>query len=325
MTTQLAFAGTGRERGHALRADEAGLKNALSQGRVIAVWRGQLLCERTNDGAARLVWLPFDHPILTPMKEPIFLGYLGQEGADVAPHQAVFAADISAWAPEEGIPVPDGFDAGRQGHPLAPLGSELTELRQVMSQLSPDEAELAATARALTEWHRRHGFCANCGAGTAPAGAGWRRDCASCNIQHFPRTDPVVIMLVLRGNDVLLGRSPGWPEGMYSTLAGFIEPGETIEAAVRREVHEETGVICQEVRYLASQPWPFPASLMLGCVARAQTSEITIDPIELEDAIWVSREDMVAVMGGAHAVIRPPREGAIARYLLTEWLSGRLD
>jgi NAD+ diphosphatase len=155
--------------------------------------------------------------------------------------------------------------------------------------------------------------------------AGWQRICPSCGAHHFPRTDPVVIMLVTRGNSVLVGRSPGWPPGMYSLLAGFVEPGETLEAAVRREVFEEAGVRIGAVRYLSSQPWPFPASLMVGCRGEALPGEITIDPAEIEDALWLTREQMVTVMAGAHPRIRAPRRGAIAHFLVEAWLADRLD
>ena len=155
--------------------------------------------------------------------------------------------------------------------------------------------------------------------------AGWQRSCPACNTQHFPRTDPVVIMLVTRGNNLLLGRNAAWPEGMYSLLAGFIEPGETLEAAVRREVFEETGITTGTVRYLASQPWPFPASLMFGCIAEATSDEITIDPAELEDALWVSREDLLEIMSGVHPRINPSRKGAIAQFLIANYLADRLD
>jgi len=155
--------------------------------------------------------------------------------------------------------------------------------------------------------------------------AGWQRTCPACGAHHFPRTDPVVIMLVTRGNSVLIGRSPGWPAGMYSLLAGFVEPGETLEAAVRREVFEEAGVRVGAVRYLASQPWPFPASLMFGCHGEALDGAITIDPAEIEDALWLTREEMVTVMAGAHPEIRAPRKGAIAHFLVAAWLADRLD
>ena len=151
------------------------------------------------------------------------------------------------------------------------------------------------------------------------------RRCPDCGTQHFPRTDPVAIMLVTRGDRVLLGRSPGWPEGMFSCLAGFMEPGETLEDAVRREVVEETGVQVGPVRYVGSQPWPFPASLMLGCVAEAVSDEIRLDPTEIEDALWVSRSRLADVFAGTDPMIRAPRKGAIAGWLLRLWLADRLD
>ena len=149
--------------------------------------------------------------------------------------------------------------------------------------------------------------------------------CAGCGRMHFPRTDPVVIMLVTRGNSVLLGRSPAWPEGFFSCLAGFMEPGETMEGAVRREVWEETGVRVGPVRYLASQPWPFPGSLMLGAHGEAITEEIEIDPEEIAEAIWMSREDLMEVFAGTHPTVGPPRNGAIAAFLLRAWLADQLD
>ena len=139
--------------------------------------------------------------------------------------------------------------------------------------------------------------------------------------QHFPRTDPVVIMLVTHGNSVLLGRSPGWPDGMFSLLAGFVEPGETIEAAARREVDEEVSVKIGDVKYLASQPWPFPASLMVGCHCQALGTEIKIDPVEIEQARWFTREEMADVFSGQVEGIYPARRGSIANYLLKNWLA----
>jgi NAD+ diphosphatase len=155
--------------------------------------------------------------------------------------------------------------------------------------------------------------------------AGWQRTCRACNASHFPRTDPVVIMLITQGKSVLMGRSPGWPEGMYSLLAGFVEPGETLEAAVRREVFEEAGVKVGAVSYLSGQPWPFPASLMFGCAGEALSKEINIDPVEIEDAVWVTREEMMEVFAGAHDKLRPARRGAIAHFLLENWLADTLD
>lgn len=309
---QVTFGGTGRDRGHALRSDPAALERLLAEGRVLPMWRGRPLI-----GAEGLGFVPATAPILHGAEPAHFMGLLDGQG--------IFAADLSHWQPDEGIPAETVLDAGTPLHPLAAPGQAFGELRQHMTALSPDEAEIAAAARALLEWHRSHGFCPRCGEKSVAGGGGWHRVCTACKTQHFPRTDPVVIMVVTRGNSVLLGRSPAWPEGMYSLLAGFVEPGETMEAAVRREVHEETGVRCGAVRYLASQPWPFPASLMLGCLTEAVSEEITLDPVELADAMWVSREDVVAVLAGTHATIRPPRKGAIAEFLLSNWLADRLD
>jgi NAD+ diphosphatase len=194
-----------------------------------------------------------------------------------------------------------------------------------MTRLDARAAELVATAKAVLGWHETHGFCSRCGAKSRMIEAGWQRLCPDCGARHFPRTDPVVIMLILSGNDVLMGRSPGWPEGMYSLLAGFVEPGETLEAAVRREVREEAGVEVGRVDYLASQPWPFPASLMLGCRGEALTREIRVDPVELEDARWVSREEMLEIVAGRSQAMKPARKGAIARFLIEAWLADKME
>ncbi len=264
-------------------------------------------------------WLEAGHPVLAHGGPPVFLGL-----DDGVPR---FATDVSDWSPEAGAEaVAAGFfDPSVQGHPALDDSYGFAELRGVMTRLSPRDAELVATAKAVLHWHRSHGFCAACGAASEMSHGGWQRTCPACGAHHFPRTDPVVIMLVTRGNSVLLGRSPAWPEGMYSLLAGFVEPGETLEAAVRREVFEEAGVRCGAVSYLASQPWPFPASLMFGARAEALTDEIVIDPEELEQALWVTREEMVTVMAGLHPVIRPARNGAIAHFILVNWLADKLD
>lgn len=194
-----------------------------------------------------------------------------------------------------------------------------------MALLDPGDGGDAAAAKGIFGWHDAHGFCARCGAPSQVAEAGWRRTCPACGAQHFPRTDPVVIMLILHGNAVLLGRAPTWPAGMYSLLAGFMEPGESIEAAVRRETREEAGIAVGAVEYLSSQPWPFPSSLMIGCRGAALSREITRDPAELEDARWVSREGVLAGLTGADPSLKPARKGSIARFLLERWLADRLD
>jgi NAD+ diphosphatase len=193
-----------------------------------------------------------------------------------------------------------------------------------MNRIAPhDELGILATAKSLLDWHARHRFCSTCGSPTTLSQAGFRRDCASCGAQHFPRTDPVVIMLVSRGERCLLGRQTHFLPGMYSCLAGFLEPGETIEAAVRRETFEEAGVRVGAVRYSASQPWPFPSSLMIGCMGEAESEDVTVDREELEDARWFSREDVRLMLRREHpeGFFVPPSV-AIANYLLHEWLDG---
>ncbi|MBR9844088.1 MAG: NAD(+) diphosphatase [Rhodobacteraceae bacterium] len=313
----VTFGGSGLDRAAHLRGDVTALMSETTS-RTIVLWRGKPLVE--GEGRERLVRLAMDHPALADARgAPIFLGM--EEGG------ACFATDLSAWEPDafDKAALEGFFDPSEQQHPDLNAGQVFCELRGVMTRLDARGAELAATARALMLWHRSHRFCARCGAESVMAMAGWQRDCPSCGAPHFPRTDPVVIMLITHGNSVLMGRSPGWPEGMYSLLAGFVEPGETLEAAVRREVFEEAGVRVGEVGYLASQPWAFPASLMFGCRGEALGREIKVDPAEIEDAIWVSREEMMAAFAGAHPVLKPARKGAIAHFLLRNWLADRLD
>ncbi len=309
----VTFGGSGLDRAAEMRARADELK--LQAGaRTVLLWRGKPMISGDD-----LLRVPMDHPVLADASADLIL--LGREND--AP---VFAANLSAWEPSDlNAETLDSFlDPSEQEHPAVP-NAVFAELRAVMTRLSPRDAELAATAKAVMEWHRTHRFCARCGAESAMAMAGWQRDCAACGAHHFPRTDPVVIMLITHRNAVLVGRSPGWPEGMYSLLAGFVEPGETIEAAVRREVFEEAGIRVGAVSYLSSQPWPFPASLMFGCAGAALNTDITIDPQEIEDAIWVTREEMADAFAGTHPKILPARKGAIAHFLLEAWLADRLD
>jgi NAD+ diphosphatase len=194
----------------------------------------------------------------------------------------------------------------------------------MLEHLAPADASTYAAARSLVDWHARHRFCAQCGNPTAPIRAGWARRCGSCNAEHFPRTDPVVIMLAEHQGRVLIGRQPGFPPRRYSALAGFVEVGESIEEAVARELKEEAGVRATSVRYIASQPWPFPSALMTACIALVENDALTIDTNELEDAMWVSREDVAAAMADDSAApfIAPPHF-AIAHTLFRRWLDGR--
>ena len=206
----------------------------------------------------------------------------------------------------------------------APSGfSRSARLMQALGMLPPGEASTFAAARSLVDWHNRHKFCANCGTPTEIFRAGWARHCSNCGAQHFPRTDPVVIMLAEYEGRVLLGRQPQFPAGFYSALAGFIEVGESIEEAVARELKEESGVIARNIRYVASQPWPFPSSLMIACIGEAESDAITLDTNELEDAKWCDRNAVSAALaGGAAAPFLPPPHYAIAHTLLRRWLDG---
>lgn len=313
---QVTFGGSELDRAAGFRGDPERQAQFLALGLVLPLWRGKPLFAAGEEG---LGWVAADHPVLISGGAPLFLGITEDRIAR-------FAVDISGWTPETGpaneLPL---FDDGRQTHPDLPAEAVFEDLRNRMAQLTPQEAEMAATARALLHWHQTHGFCANCGVASVSAEAGWLRRCPSCGAQHFPRTDPVVIMLITSGNRLLVGRNAAWPKGMFSLLAGFVEPGETIEAAVRREVFEESGVKVGPVGYLASQPWPYPASLMLGCRGEAVSEAITVDPNELEEARWVSREEMVEVFAGRHPEIKPGRKGAIAQFLMRNWLADRLD
>ncbi len=319
----VTFGGGGLDRQSHRRGD-SGLMLADPATRMLGFWRGRpLITGDRASGRAAPVLLPADHALFAHASElRVFLG--------AASGRAIFGADLSGWNPESTT----AFDAGpgRAGDdmlapplPDLPGDARFADMRGLLAVLDPLGAEIAATAKGILEWHRAHRFCANCGAPTAPIAGGWQRGCPECGKPHFPRTDPVVIMLVTHGNSLLLGRSPGWPEGMYSLLAGFMEPGETISMAVRREVAEETGVPVAAVRALASQPWPWPTTLMIGCTAQAMARDITLDRTELDDAIWVTREDLADIFAARHPTIRPARKGAIAHFLMQLWLADRLE
>jgi NAD+ diphosphatase len=216
-----------------------------------------------------------------------------------------------------------------------PHGDHWQTLREFGARADDLEASLVTCAVALEQWHQRHVRCPRCGAPTVETQAGWTRTCTNDGSEHFPRTDPAVIMLVHDGGDrALLGRGPQWGEGRFSTLAGFVEPGESLEAAVAREVDEEVGVGVTDIRYVASQPWPFPASLMIGFTARLDGDpSITLDPHEMAEAAWFTREEIGRAAGWTDSGSAPdpdvllrgvsPRL-SISRYLIDEWLAGRI-
>lgn len=297
---EIVFSGSPLDRLDVRRRDAPWIASQLVEDttRILPVWRLSPLV-RTDE--PRLAWatpaLLEDHG----GEPPVFLGARG----DVA-H---FALDISA-----------------AGEPLEAYGwegvADFPDLRAAGATLRDGDAAIAAQARHLVDWHSRHQHCPGCGEKTEQRDAGWSRTCTHCGTDHFPRTDPVVIMLVTDGDRCLLGRQHGWPGNMHSALAGFVEGGETLEEAVLREVEEEAGISLADVQYVASQPWPFPASLMIGCRARATSTAITVDSHELESADWFTREEARAALAGPTERLMVPPPLAIAHVLLRRWVEG---
>jgi NAD+ diphosphatase len=313
--TEPVFAGGALDRATGLRPQAAALV-ADPAARVLPLWRGKPLLAQGDQ--PRLGWLPPDDPRLSGAAEPpLFLGL--DRAAGDAPR---FALDVSHLGPAPGAEAPGFLD--RETLEIGP-GLSFQDLRGAMAALPHDDAGDAATAKGVVEWHRSHPRCARCGAPTAPEDGGWRRGCAGCGAKHFPRTDPVVIMLAVHGDRALLGRQAAWPPGMYSLLAGFMEPGETVEEAARRETMEEAGVPLGAVAYVCSQPWPFPSSLMIGVAARATSDAIALNDAELEDALWADRAEVAASLEGGPARFTAARRGAVARTLLEAWVRGEVE
>lgn len=314
--SEVTFAGSFLDRADKLRGDGPEIARRLAdpESRAVPFWRGKPLFDLTSEGP-RLSWLSVVEPLVSESPEPPL--FLGLDDAGVA-H---FAADVSYIAP------PDEKPAEFVDRRTLDLSEErkFIDLRAIMGEIDKRDAGVAASAKGIFEWRLTHGFCANCGGRNQVGHAGWRMDCPACGRQHFPRTDPVVIMLILDGDRVLLGRQSVWPPKMYSLLAGFMEPGETVEEAVRREVMEEAGIPVGEVRYVTSQPWPFPASLMIGCAGRAEANAIDLGANELEDALWVSKAEVTEALAGRSDRIAPARKGAVAQVILKCWTEGLIE
>ena len=285
-----AFAGHPFDRADHLRADAE----------AIAAQRG-----RTD---ARLLVLDGLAPTLDELDRLTWTG-LGGLAGDV---------ELVFLGLDNGVPlfaaIPGDGDAG-------PIRAQ-DRSWQAIARLPPSDLALYGGARSLVDWHARHRFCARCGQPTRIAKGGWQRDCLSCMAQHFPRVDPVAIMLVEQDGALLLGRQARFPPRSFSALAGFVEPGESIEQAVAREVFEEAGVVVRDVSYIASQPWPFPSQLMLGCHCFADSRDLVIDHTEIEDARWFTRAEVAEAMrhGQDSNSFVPPPLHAIAHYMLEWWL-----
>lgn len=292
----VAFAGSPLDRADHIRADPDALAGLMD-------WR------------ARLLKLEGLMPVIGDMGE-LGWGTLADADPDA---ELVFLGLIDGKGCFAAVP-----DQGATGPAYANPA-----IWQAMQFLAPGDLATYGVARALVDWHARHRFCARCGAGTKLVKGGWQRDCDTCDGQHFPRTDPVTIMLVEHSGRLLLGRQPRFPPKAFSALAGFVEPGETIEEAVAREVHEEAGVRVRDVQYVATQPWPFPSQLMIGCYSIAEDDALTIDHTELEEARWFSREEILSAMSaGRDGALQddtisfaPPPPVAIAHHLLKWWLA----
>lgn len=266
------------------------------------------------DPAARLYVFAGDQAVLRPDGDPTFA--LAEAEALGAGRDVMILLGWTAAGPRLAVTLPESATVDGNVFRLADLRSLAVE-----GVLSGEHLGAMAQARSLCHWHLKHGFCSVCGSPSAMKIGGYRRDCVACGAQHFPRTDPVVIMLAIDGERALLGRQARFAPGMYSCLAGFVEPGETIEDAVRRETHEEAGIRVGRVRYHSSQPWPFPSSLMIGCHAEALDTEIVRDEVELEDCRWFDRDEVRAMMAGTHPDgLKCPPSIAIASHIIRAWV-----
>jgi NAD+ diphosphatase len=294
---RLGYTASAIDRASEKRNDEAFLRTLMADERAGSyAIAGEMVVLKAGDEVHDPMFRPDEVAALGPQTETVFLGLIDGAGR---------------------------FGVGLDPGAVEPLKGQnrffITDLRSIAMQglVAHEHLPPLAEAKAMLHWHARHRFCSNCGAPSTLTEAGWRRDCPTCKATHFPRTDPVVIMLAIDGDRCLLGRQTRFVKGMWSCLAGFVEPGETIEEAVRRETREEAGITCGRVRYFATQPWPFPMSLMIGCHAEALTTDIAVDTSELEDARWFNREEAAQMLLRRHPVkLGTPPPVAIAYHII---------
>ena len=295
------FAGNPLDRVSYRRSDAEWLAEQLAapESLALALWNGKPLVETAAGGGVQIAYLAagMARVLAGGPERLLFLGLWKET--------AIFAVDLDG----EGDPA-DG--------PLEGLG-RFEDLRAIAMTLPGTEAGIIATAKSMFEWRRRHRHCPACGSVSEVAEGGWKRICPTCRAQHFPRTDPVVIMLAVKGERCLLGRQAAWPKGMYSALAGFLEPGESIEEACARELYEEAAVRATSVRYHSTQPWPYPASLMIGLIAEIETEDATADNIEIDEVRWFTREQARALVRGEMGDAKAPGGLAIAYQLIKAW------
>ncbi|WP_304166076.1 NAD(+) diphosphatase [Phenylobacterium aquaticum] len=298
---QNTFAGNPLNRASERRGDTTWLAEqvASSDSLGIALWNGKPFVEKAANGDLQIAYLParLVEELAGGAERLLFLGLWKET--------AIFAVDLEGGAdPGEG--------------PLAGLG-RFEDLRGVALRLPATDAAMVATAKAMFEWRRRHRFCASCGEASETAEGGWKRICPSCKVEHFPRTDPVVIMLAVFEDRCMLGRQEIWPKGMFSALAGFLEPGESIEEACARELEEEAGLKTASVAYHSTQPWPYPSSLMIGLIAQVESDDATPDQTELSEVRWFTKAEARALLAGEVPATFAPPPMAIAHQLIKAW------
>jgi NAD+ diphosphatase len=290
----LPFTGNPLNRRSDKRGDAAWVAARLATGRILPLWQEQVLVKGETGLTAAAVPGAAVLSLAGPGAVCVLLGLEGEE--------ALFALDVPAAA----------------GEALQEFG-QFRDLRAAAPFLRKKDLAILSQAKAMMEWHKRNGFCPGCGAPTVPGDAGYKRVCPKCGTEHFPRTDPAVIMLATSGQECLLACNTKWSADFYSCLAGFMEPGETIAEAVRRELYEEVAVEAGAVRFCASQPWPFPAALMIGCYAEVEKKELRLDPVEIADAQWFDKKTALDLIEGRLEGRRGPMKVAIAYHLIKEW------
>jgi NAD+ diphosphatase len=296
------FAGNPLDRASDRRTDATWLSEQLASPDSLgfAMWNGRPFVEPSSDGGLQIAYLPAKlvGELAGGQERLLFMGLWKDT--------AVFAVDL-----EGGIDPSDGVLQGM---------GKFEDLRAIALKVPPTDAAILATAKSMFEWRRRHRHCAACGEVSQAVDGGWKRKCPACETEHFPRTDPVVIMLPYHGDRCMLGRQEAWPKGMFSALAGFLEPGESIEEACARELNEEAGLHAVKVRYHSTQPWPYPSSLMIGLIAEVEDEEGAPDQTELSEVRWFTRDEARDLLAGKLEGVAAPSELAIAHQLIKAWV-----
>jgi NAD+ diphosphatase len=296
------FAGNPLDRASDRRTDKDWLAGQLKSpdALALALWNGRPFVEPAKDGGLQIAYLAprIVEELAGGLEKLLFMGLWKET--------PVFAADLGGSV--------DPAEGALQG-----LG-KFEDLRAIALKVPAPDAAILATAKAMFEWRRRHDHCAACGEPTRIVDGGWKRQCPACEAEHFPRTDPVVIMLAVHGGRAMLGRQEAWPKGMFSALAGFLEPGESIEEACARELAEEAGLKALKVRYHSSQPWPYPSSLMIGLIAEVEDDQAAPDQTELSEVRWFTREEARDLLAGKLEGLAAPGRLAIAHQLIKAWV-----